>query len=61
MTPGDYHKKVKVDHIKEKLEDKNLSVKEAFAACGEDSRGWLSKVFKEITGLSPKQYREKLP
>ena len=61
ITPGDYYKKIKVERIKEKLVDKNLSVKEAFAACGEDSRGWLSKVFKEITGLSPKQYREKLP
>jgi len=61
VTPGDYHKKIKVERIKEKLIDKNLTVKEAFAACGEDSRGWLSKVFKEITGLSPKQYREKLP
>jgi len=61
VTPGDYHKKIKVERIKEKLIDKNLTVKEAFAACGEDSRGWLSKVFKEITGLSPKQFREKLP
>ena len=32
MTPGEYHNKVKVDHIKEKLEDKSLSIKEAFAA-----------------------------
>ena len=61
MTPGDYYKKVKVDHIKEKLADKNLTVKEAFAACGEDSRGWLAKVFKEIAGMSPKRYKDSLP
>jgi len=57
MAPGDYYKKVKVDHIKEKLINKNLTITEAFAACGEDSRGWIAKVFKEITGLSPREYR----
>ena len=61
ITPGDYHKKVKIGHIMEKLTDKNLSIKEAFAACGEDSRGWILQVFKEHTGMTPKQYRESLP
>jgi len=61
MTPGDYHKKAKVDHIKEKLKDKNLSIKAAFAACGEDSRGWIARVFKETTGMTPSQFRKKLP
>ena len=60
MAPGEYHKKVKVDHIKEKLADKNLSIKEAFAACGEDSQGWMLRVFKEITGLTPTQFRREL-
>jgi len=60
MPPGEYHRKVIVDHIKEKLADKNLSIKEAFAACGEDSQGWAVKVFKEVTGISPKQFREEL-
>ena len=60
MAPGEYHKKVKVDRIKEKLADRNLSIKEAFAACGEDSQSWMLRVFKEITGLTPKQYRESL-
>jgi AraC-like DNA-binding protein len=61
MTPGDYHKKVKVEQIKAKLADKSLSIKEVFVACGEDSRSWLSTVFKKLTGMSPKQYRENLP
>ena len=60
MTPGEYHKKVKLDHIKEKLADKSLSVKEAFAACGEDSQGRVARVFKEKTGLSPTEYRDSL-
>ena len=60
MTPGDYYRSCKVEHIKEKLADKNLSVKEAFAACGEDSRGAYSKVFKKLTGFSPSEYRKGL-
>jgi len=59
MTPGDYHKKIKVEHIKGKLLDKHLSIKEAFSACGEDSRGWMLKVFKEVTGVNPTQFRKK--
>ena len=60
MTPGDYHKKIKVKYIKEKLADDNLSIKEAFAACGEDSRGAYFKIFKKLTGLSPNEYRKSL-
>ena len=59
MTPGEYHKKVKVEHIKEKLTDKSLSIKEAFAACGEDSQGHIVKVFKEVTGMTPTQFRNR--
>jgi AraC-like DNA-binding protein len=60
MTPGEYHKKVKVEHIKEKLVDKSLNIKEAFSSCGEDSRGWILRVFKEITGFTPTQFRKEL-
>jgi AraC-like DNA-binding protein len=60
MTPGDYHKQCKVEHLKEKLMDKNLTVKEAFQACGENNKGWIARVFKEITGLTPTQFRQKL-
>jgi len=59
-TPGDYQKNCKVEHIKEKLADRNLSIKQAFATCGEDSRGWFSRVFKEVTGFSPSEYRKNL-
>ena len=61
MTMNDYYKKIKVNHIKDKLADKNLTVAEAFAACGEDSRGWMARVFKEFTGVSPKEYRDSIP
>jgi len=57
-TPGEYHRKVKIEHIKEKLADKSLSIKEAFTACGEDSQGWFLKVFKEDTGMTPTEFRK---
>ena len=57
MTPGDYHRRAKVEYIKEKLLDTNLSVKEAFASCGENSRGWILKLFKETTGMTPTEFR----
>jgi YesN/AraC family two-component response regulator len=59
-TMNDYYKKVKVDHLKEKLADKSLSVTEAFEACGVDSQGWIVRVFKEKTGMSPKEFRNSL-
>ena len=61
MTPGDYHKKVKIEHLKEKLTDKNLSIKQAFAECGEDSRGWILKTFKKATGMTPTEFRNTQP
>jgi len=57
MTPGDFHKKCKVEHIKEKLMDNSLTIKQAFSACGEDSQGRIARVFKTITGLSPAEFR----
>jgi len=57
MTMHDYYKKVKVDHIKGKLADRNLSIAEAFGACGENSRGAFVRTFKELTGMTPTEYR----
>ena len=58
MTPGEYHRNIKIEHITEKLMESNLSIKEVFASCSEDSRGRVARVFKEITGFSPKEYRK---
>ena len=60
LTPGDYYRKCKVEHIKEKLADDSLSIKEAFAECGEDSKGSFLKAFKKHTGFSPREFRENL-
>ena len=57
-TPGEYHKQCKVEHLKEKLTDKSLTVKAAFEACGEDHKGRIGRVFKEQTGLTPSEYKK---
>lgn len=60
MRMHDYYNKVKVDRIKEKLADRNYNIKEAFAACGEDSRSGFARTFKELTGMTPKEFRSNL-
>ena len=59
-TMFDYYKSVKVEHIKEKLADKNMTVAEAFSFCGVDSRGRFGKIFKQITGMTPTEYKGSL-
>jgi AraC-like DNA-binding protein len=61
MTPGDYYKQCKVERLKERLQDKNLSIKEAFAACGENSHGGtFERTFKKLTGFSPTEFRKQM-
>ena len=60
MTPGEYYRNCIVEHLKEKLADKNLNIKQAFLACGEDSRGRIARTFKEVTGMSPREYRKSI-
>ncbi|MEA4898585.1 helix-turn-helix domain-containing protein [Bacillota bacterium Meth-B3] len=57
MTPFTFYQRVKIEKIKEKLCDDNLSVAQAFAECGADYNGNYAKVFKRKTGLTPSQYR----
>jgi len=60
MRLADYYKKIKVDHIKEKLSDKSLFITEAFSLCGGDNRGAVGRIFKELTGMTPKEYRDSM-
>lgn len=60
MTPYGYYQEIKVKRLKEALCDKNLSVTEAFASCGEDYKGKFLRIFKEKTGMTPSQYRKTL-
>jgi AraC-like DNA-binding protein len=57
MTPYAYYQEMKLEKLKEKLCNKNISVSQAFAECGLDYSGYFSKLFKEKVGMTPSQYR----
>lgn len=57
MTPYQYYQEIKVQKLKEKLCDSNLSVAQAFTECGADFNGSFAKIFKEKVGMTPSQYR----
>ena len=59
MTPQYYYEKVKVEKIKEKLLDPNLTVTQAFSECGVDSKGKYLQHFKNIAGMTPTEFRAK--
>jgi len=59
ITPQDCYQQIKVERIKEKLLDPNYTVAQAFAECGVDSKGTYYRRFKEITGCTPTEYRNK--
>jgi AraC-like DNA-binding protein len=58
MTPGDYYKKCKVEHVKEMLMDKTLSIKQVLNICGLENRTSFTRLFKKMTGLSPGQFQD---
>ncbi|HHW30808.1 MAG TPA: helix-turn-helix transcriptional regulator [Clostridiaceae bacterium] len=57
MTPYNYYQDVKINKLKEKLCDVNLSITQAFEECGVDYNGKLAKKFKDKIGMTPSQYR----
>jgi len=59
-TPHRYYIDIKMNKIKEHLMDPNISVAEAFCACGLDYHGHYARIFKENTGFTPTDYRKRL-
>ncbi|NLV20816.1 MAG: AraC family transcriptional regulator [Syntrophomonadaceae bacterium] len=59
VTPHEYYTNYKIRKLKEKLQDTNLSITQAFAACNMDYNGHSARVFKAKTGVSPSAYRKK--
>lgn len=57
MTLYGYYQDIKINKIKEKLCDKNLSISQAFAHCGVNYNGNFAKIFKEKVGMTPSQYQ----
>lgn len=60
MTPHQYYVQIKVQKLKEKLLDPNLSIAQAFAACNIDYNGHTARMFRDHVGVSPSVYRSKL-
>ena len=58
MTPHEYLTDVKINRIKEKLSNRNLSISQAFSLCGMDYNGHSAAVFKRKEGVTPSQYRK---
>jgi transcriptional regulator GlxA family with amidase domain len=58
MTPHDYYIGVKINKVKDKLLDMNLSIEETFAECGMHYHGHYANLFKLKTGLTPSEYRK---
>jgi len=59
VTPYAYYTNYKISKVKEMLQDTNLSIAQAFAACNMDYNGHSARVFKDKTGLSPSAYRKR--
>jgi two-component system response regulator YesN len=55
----DYLTKVRIEHAKRLLKDLSLKIYDITEMVGYKSRNHFGKTFKEITGLSLKEYRNK--
>ncbi|MGG4551716.1 response regulator transcription factor [Paenibacillus humicus] len=56
-----YINRVRTDKAKELLMDHKLSVSEISRLTGFSDHNYFSKVFKKITGMTPVEYRNKIP
>ncbi len=57
LTPYGYYQQIRLDRFKAALKDPELSIAQAFSACGMEHQGNATRFFKERTGLTPSQYR----
>jgi len=59
-TPVEFYQQIKIDKLKEKLLDGNLTIEQAFLDCGADTHGRFARLFKDSTGMTPTEYRKKM-
>ena len=60
MTPKDYISLRRIKHAKELLKNTKLSVEVVYERCGFETYAQFVTFFKKKTGLTPKQYRQKI-
>ena len=56
MTPIDYVVKKRMDEAKALLENSEMKIKDIANGVGYEDSLYFSKVFKKVTGTSPKEY-----
>jgi len=59
ITPHEHYKQIKIKKLCEMLLNPNMSVTQAFKACGLDVKGRYMKYFRESIGMTPSEYRDK--
>jgi len=57
-TAHEYYIRVKINKLKDKLIDLNISINQAFSECNWDHNGHYTKVFKDRVGITPIEYRQ---
>ena len=57
-TPFAYYQQLKIDKIKEALDNPDLNVEQAFKSCGVEYSGMYAKYFKSVVGISPLEYKK---
>ncbi|OQB51215.1 MAG: Arabinose operon regulatory protein [Firmicutes bacterium ADurb.Bin146] len=60
ITPYEHYNIYRMNKVKEKLMDTNLSVAQAFNECSIEYNGHYAKVFKDVTGYTPSEYRKRM-
>ena len=59
ISPSQYVRKIRIDYAKELLMLNQYSVSEIAAMTGYENVYYFSRIFKEITGMSPTEFRKK--
>lgn len=60
VSPIEYRNTIRIDHIKEQLEDTNIPISEIAENAGFTSSSYFCDTFKKRLGVSPSQYRKEL-
>jgi transcriptional regulator GlxA family with amidase domain len=56
---SNYLNRLRVEKAAAMLVTTNVSISEITSECGFEDQSWFSKIFKNITGLTPGKYRER--
>ena len=57
-SPHQYHLLLRIERVKKILTERDCSVTEAAAICGFDDPLYFSRIFKKVTGMTPKDFRK---